>query len=371
MTASLDQGSKTSNQRGAVTLSEIRQQPEVWSTTLERVAAMRVSSIVGDRAAVICGAGTSAYAASSVAAVWTKAIAIPTTDLLTCSKQELAHIAPEFVANGVLVSMARSGESPESVAVIARIKQVFPGVLHLAITCNEHGQLARLPGIEALVLDPRTNDRSLVMTGSFSNLTLAGMAIARGDYLARHLPGILSNVKNAMPGLEEVAQRLAMDSVSRSATRLMVLTSAALVPFGREASLKILEMTGGRIVAINETFLGARHGPMSFLRPDSLVLCVLSSDAEKRRYEEDLIRELRQKKLGHLIIVGERTSVGELGDEFVPGMAQDLPDDLRAPFEIVFPQLLAYFLSLASHLDPDNPSPDGVITRVVQRFRLH
>ena len=209
------------------------------------------------------------------------------------------------------------------------------------------------------------------MTGSFSNLTLAGMAIARGDYLARHLPGILSNVKNAMPGLEEVAQRLAMDSVSRSATRLMVLTSAALVPFGREASLKILEMTGGRIVAINETFLGARHGPMSFLRPDSLVLCVLSSDAEKRRYEEDLIRELRQKKLGHLIIVGERTSVGELGDEFVPGMAQDLPDDLRAPFEIVFPQLLAYFLSLASHLDPDNPSPDGVITRVVQRFRLH
>jgi tagatose-6-phosphate ketose/aldose isomerase len=52
-------------------------------------------------------------------------------------------------------------------------------------------------------------------------------------------------------------------------------------------------------------------------------------------------------------------------------MAPDLPDDLRAPFEITFPQLLAYHLSLASQLDPDNPSPDGVITRVVQRFQLH
>src|ERR1700680_426084 len=136
----------------------------------------------------------------------------------------------------------------------------------------------------------------------------------------------------------------------------MVLTSAALVPLAREASLKVLEMTAGRTAAISETFLGVRHGPMSFLRPDSLVLCVLSSDAERRRFEEDVLRELRQKKLGH---------------DFIPAMAPDLPDDLRGPFEIIFPQLLAYHLSLASHLDPDNPSPDGVITRVVQRFQLH
>jgi tagatose-6-phosphate ketose/aldose isomerase len=122
---------------------------------------------------------------------------------------------------------------------------------------------------------------------------------------------------------------------------------------------------------MNETFLGVRHGPMSFLRPDSLVLCVLSSDAERRRFEEDVLRELRQKKLGHVIVVGSKASDGELGHEFIPAMAPDLPDDLRGPFEIVFPQLLAYHLSLASHLDPDNPSPDGVITRVVQRFQLH
>src|SRR5271154_2228742 len=109
MTARLEPGSETRNQRGIITLSEIRQQPEVWSDTLERVAAMHVESIVGARAAVICGAGTSAYAASAVAAVWTKAIAIPTTDLLTYSKEELTHLAPEFVANGILVSLARSG----------------------------------------------------------------------------------------------------------------------------------------------------------------------------------------------------------------------------------------------------------------------
>lgn len=367
MTARPDSGSDSHNQRGAITLKEIRQQPELWPTTLERVASSNAHSLVQGRAAVICGAGTSAYAASAVAATWTNSVAIPTTDLLTFSKAELGHLAPDFASNGVLVSLGRSGESPESVGVIARIKQMCPSVVHLAITCNEHGQLARFPGVSALILDPRTNDSSLVMTGSFSNLLLAGMAIARDGFLTKHLPGIGATVNNAFASLEKAAQRLA----SRSSSRLMVLTSAGLVPLAREASLKVLEMTAGRTVAMNETFLGVRHGPMSFLRPDSLVLCVLSSDSERRRFEEDVLRELRQKKLGHVIVVGSTTSDSELGHDFIPAMAPDLPDDLRVPFEIVFPQLLAYRLSLASHLDPDNPSPDGVITRVVQRFQLH
>jgi tagatose-6-phosphate ketose/aldose isomerase len=367
MTATLDSGADGGNQRGVITLNEIRQQPELWPTTLQRVASSKARSIVQERAAVVCGAGTSGYAASAVAATWTNSIAIPTTDLLTFSKRELTHLAPAFVSNGVLVSLARSGESPESVGVIARIKQMFPSVVHLAITCNEHGQLARLPGVNALVLDPRTNDRSLAMTGSFSNLLLAGMAIARGASLTKELPGIVATVRNGFLDLEKVAQRLA----SQSSSRLMVLTSAGLVPLAKEASLKVLEMTAGRTIAINETFLGVRHGPMSFLRPDSLVLCVLSSAAERRRFEEDVLRELRQKKLGHVIVVGSAASDSELGHDFIPAMAPDLPDDLRGPFEIVFPQLLAYHLSLAAHLDPDNPSPDGVITRVVQRFQLH
>jgi tagatose-6-phosphate ketose/aldose isomerase len=206
-----------------------------------------------------------------------------------------------------------------------------------------------------------------VMTGSFSNLLLAGMAVACGAFLTEKLPGIIAKVNEAFPVLERIAQRLAPPSPSR----LMVLTSVALAPLAMEASLKALEMTAGRTVAISETFLGVRHGPMSFLRRDSLVLCVLSSDPERRRFEEDVLGELRQKQLGHVIVVGSTTFNSELGHDFIPAMAPDLPDDLRGPFEIVFPQLLAYHLSLASQLDPDNPSPDGVITRVVQRFQLH
>ena len=367
MAASQDSNSQLSNGRGRITYAEICQQPELWQTTVERVAASNAREIIKGRAAVLCGAGTSAYAASAVAASWMNATAIPTTDLLLYSKQDLFRLAPGFVSNGVLVSIARSGDSPESVGVIKRIKQMFPGVVHLAITCNANGEMVRLPGVNPLVLDPRTNDRSLVMTSSFSNLLLAGMLIAQPDLLKQHLPAIAAAVNGAISEFDAVGRKLAANFPSR----FMVLTSAGLEPVAREARLKVLEMTAGRIVAVNETFLGVRHGPLSFLRPDSHVVCMLSSDPERRRFEEDLLRELQHKKLGHVIVVGATKPDAALGQDFVPAMAPNLPDELRGPFEIVFPQLLAYHLSLASDLDPDSPSPDGVITRVVQPFQLH
>jgi tagatose-6-phosphate ketose/aldose isomerase len=354
-------------ERGRITHNEIRQQPELWLTTVDRVAASNARDIVKGRSAVICGAGTSAYASSAVAASWMNATAIPTTDLLLYSKQDLFRLVPAFVSNGVLVSIARSGDSPESVGVIKRIKQMFPGVAHLAITCNEKGEMLRLPGVNPLVLDPRTNDRSLVMTSSFSNLLLAGMLIAQPDVLKQNLPGIVAAVNAAFAEFDALGRRLAANFPSR----FMVLTSAGLEPVAREARLKVLEMTAGRIVAEHETFLGVRHGPLSFLRPDSYVVAMLSSDPERRRFEEDLLYELQHKKLGHVIVVGATRPDPALGQDFVPSMAPNLPDELRGPFEIVFPQLLAYHLSLASDLDPDSPSPDGVITRVVQPFQLH
>ena len=80
-------------------------------------------------------------------------------------------------------------------AVIARIQKMFPDAMHLAITCNQNGQLARLPRVKSIVLDPRTNDRSLAMTSSFSNLVLAGLGIAEGEVLAKQLPHIVDRVK--------------------------------------------------------------------------------------------------------------------------------------------------------------------------------
>ncbi len=352
---------------GSLTLTEILQQPILWPTSIERIENARSALPVSSTYAIVTGAGTSAYAAAAVAQASDLMREIPTTDLLTASRDEIVKVAPEFAQDGLLVSLARSGNSPESVAVVERFQTMFPNARHLAITCNREGRLANMPDVQAIVLDPRTNDRSLAMTSSFSNLVLAGLALQHSEELAGVLPGICRRATQLLPQLQRAAEKLAQ----RAASRVLILASGVLRPFASEAALKVLEMTAGRVVTFSESYLGLRHGPMSLLQSDSLVLCLASSDPLTRRYEEDLVNELRQKKLGHIIAIAPEEFAAASVEQHIEPIAPELPDSLRTPFEIVFPQLFAYQLSLRSGLNPDEPSPDGVITRVVERFRIH
>ncbi|MBA2733594.1 MAG: hypothetical protein H0U54_11955 [Acidobacteria bacterium] len=204
------------------------------------------------------------------------------------------------------------------------------------------------------------------MTSSFSNLVLAGLAFKHFSELEQALPRIAVDVGNSLAGLDEKARAIAARPFSRS----VILASNSLLGAAREASLKILEMTAGQIPVLTETYLGLRHGPMSFLREDTLVLCFLSSSPDIRRYEQDLLEELRAKNLGEVVVITP-VELGVSVTHQIRAMAPLLPDRLRTPFEIVFAQLLGLHLSLRAGLDPDNPSPEGVINRVVQGVRLY
>ncbi|MGA7409356.1 MAG: hypothetical protein WBW33_02660 [Bryobacteraceae bacterium] len=352
----------TNNPPGSLTWNEIRQQPETWLTTLQRVADQPLSREICERRsqAIITGAGTSAYAAGAIESAWPGSRAIPTTDILT---QPAQHLKPA----GLVLSLARSGNSPESVAVVERLQRFLPAVPQYAITCNAEGELARHPHVNAIVLDPRTNDRSLAMTSSFSNLALAGLCISDGTQLAEQLPGLCDSIAQRMPSLASHAAAVAETLPSRA----VVMASRTLLPCAQEIGLKFLEMTAGKVAVLVETFLGLRHGPLSFLDRDTLVLAILSTDARTRAYEEDLLAELRAKRLGRLIGIAPPDLNQALLDESVPALAPNLPDALRTPFEVVYGQLLAYHLSVRAGLNPDNPSPGGIITRVVQGVTIH
>lgn len=346
------------------TLQEILQQPLLWPTTVARVRdaseQMNLASRLSKARVLLTGAGSSAYAASGVALAWPGATAVPTTDLLIDTERYLVGV-------DAVISLARSGDSPESAAVVARVRALSPEILQLAITCNRESRLAQ-SGLDGLiVLDPRTNDRSLVMTGAFSNLVLAGLSLAQFHTAAQHAGLASGRASTLMPVIDKECQRIA----SGISDRIVVLCSSPLLGWGREAGLKILEMTAGRFPVVTETYLGLRHGPMSFIRPDTLVLCLLSSDATRRLYEMDLIHELRSKRLGYSVGIAAPIEHGGVFDDVIPAVLPDAPDELRTPFEILIPQLLGYHLSLRLGLNPDNPSPEGVINRVVQGVKIH
>ena len=345
--------------------SEIAQQSALWPTTLSLLNQFVSGSRLKLTSAVLTGAGTSAYAASAVADAWPAGRAIPTTDLLLMTKEELEQAEPGFATTELMISLARSGDSPESVAVVERMKHFFPSVEHLAIVCNAEGRLAHLPGVRVIALHPGTNDRSLAMTSSFSNLALGGLCLKHGKSISVKLADICKRVSENLERMNDIARQVAAFSTDR-----VVVLSSTMHALTREGSLKIMELSAGRILAMPESFLGVRHGPLSFVRENTPIVCFTSSDTHKQSYERDVIQALKSQGLGRIVVVGE-TPAGWQYDWFVPASAFDLPDALRTPFEIPFMQLLAYQLSLHAGIDPDNPSPGGIVTRVVKPFEIH
>ena len=351
------------------TLAEILRQPLLWPVTLEMVRSasqrMRLDETLKGARVLLTGAGTSAYAASAVAAGWTMASAVPTTDLLVDAERYLISI-------DAVISLARSGDSPESAAVVEHIRTLRPDIQHFAIVCDGEGALSRSSLDGLIVLDPRTNDQSLVMTSAFSNLVVAGLVLAslamgQSETVTALVHEMSARASARLPEIDDACQRV----TARIRDRIVVLSSSPLLGWQREAGLKTLEMTAGRFPLVSETYLGLRHGPMSFVTPETLVLCLLSSDPVRRRYEEDLIRELRAKKIGYLVGIADPEESLGLFDQLIPAVAPHSDDSLRTPFEILGPQLLGYHLSLRIGLNPDNPSPDGVINRVVSGVRIY
>jgi len=153
------------------------------------------------------------------------------------------------------------------------------------------------------------------------------------------------------------------------------LSDTARMGAARECVLKMLEMTAGRVTPMAETFLGLRHGPMSFVSPDTLLVAFLSSEPRRRAYEGDLLREIDRKQLGLAkLIIGENIPPDLLraGDAAVECRHLSvIGDENAAVIDVVAGQLLAFFRCLHEGLLPDSPSANGIITRVVESFTIH
>jgi D-galactosamine 6-phosphate deaminase/isomerase len=369
------------------TLREICQQPVTWLDTSARVvgslerlrAIVSESGLTAKRGALIfTGSGSSSYAGECLGLTLQRELAVPVHAVpagLILTHPETALPPGQ---NCLVVSLARSGDSPESTAVVDLLDELHPGVRHIIITCNRSGRLAAFrrdqPGCATLVLDDATCDRSLVMTSSFTNLVWAGRSLGLLQSPAMYQGRTEALVAAAKQLLSRKSGEIA--ALGRQTFRsVLYLGSGVRLGSARESALKMLEMTAGQIVTFAETYLGVRHGPMAAVQSDTLVVCFLSSDSLVRAYELDVIRELTQKKLGlQKVIVGEQVPVdiGQPQDHVIDyGTGAGLGDETLPMLDVLVGQLLAFFRCLSLGLRPDAPSREDIINRVVGHFAIH
>jgi tagatose-6-phosphate ketose/aldose isomerase len=366
----------------ADTLREILQQPATWRDTFDllrspAVQARLVQALDPSPAPIVLtGSGSSIYIGECLAPVLQAGLGVPVQAIAAGSL--LTHWRSVLPPGpGLLISLARSGDSPESGGVLSMLLEHAPGWRHLVITCNANGKLATQyrdePRVTVLVLDERTNDRSLVMTSSFTNLLLGGTALLQST----HAAPTGNAISRAGADVEQIFATHA-DAIAalaqRDVTSVVYLGSGAALGAAREGALKMLEMTGGKVVTLAETFLGLRHGPMSFVHPQTLIVALLSPHPAVRQYECDLLRELSRKQLGMAkLVVGDDVPADLLGpdDVAITTSTVNAGADVTAMLTgVVVAQLLAFFRCLQLGGKPDAPS-EGVLTRVVEEFVIH
>jgi len=371
------------------TTREIHQQPSVWSEMLDDFVKQQekfrgfLTGIYDkhDHIRIIfSGAGTSAFIGDTLAPALNKQNkqnlsfeSVATTDVVSNPHEYLQKGMPT-----ILVSFARSGNSPESVATVTLAEEIIDDLYQVVISCNPEGELAKnIEGDERslLVLTPeRANDKSLAMTSSYSSMIFLAYALfATGEYTEDLAREVVSSGEKLVETIgDDIDQVLSFDF-----NRVAYLGSGLLAQLSHEAALKMLELTDGQVVPIYESSLGFRHGPKSILTDRSLVVLFMSQDEYTRKYDLDILRELSKAETGMKIAVLTDKKTDEIADlaDWTIGVNQgDTPihnDFYLSLLYVIFAQGLALKKSISLGITPDNPSPDGAINRVVEGVTIY
>lgn len=383
MTETLGFSSRQLVERGAEhTAREITQQPAIWRETSAFVLSHRnaLDAFLGpllkrpDLRIVLTGAGTSAFAGEILAPALARRLgrrvdAIATTDMVSNPDEYFAGNQPTL-----LVSFARSGNSPESVTATVLAEQCLTECYHLVLTCDAAGRLYKEHHADehsfTLLMPEAANDQGFAMTSSFTSMVLAAWLA-----LGKVAPG------NTVERLAAAGERLLGDPqvdlrglASAGYERVVYLGSGPLKGLARESSLKLLELTAGAIVTLSDSPMGFRHGPKAILADRTLVVVYISSDPYTQQYDLDLVEELRSQTRRSGNVVAVTASQEAVSDGSGTWLLEDLESEedavLALPF-VMIAQLLGLYFSLALDRTPDNPFPDKEVNRVVQGVTIH
>ena len=361
------------------TAREIEQQPHMLQRTHTLLSGLHaelqrfIAPVTDNPLArvILAGAGTSAYIGQCLAAILDAQLAarvdaVPTTDIVSCPHLHLDADQPLL-----LISFGRSGNSPESLQAVTLAESLVKDVRHLFVTCNAEGALGRAQVRQAktLQLPEETHDVSFAMTSSFSCMMYATLnVLSKSGAFDGRIGAIAQATRRVIQETGRAMQQLAQNNFERVA----YLGSGPFQSLAREATLKLGELTNGAVVTCFDSPLGFRHGPKTFINERTLVLVFVSNDPLTRRYDQDLLDEVRRDgRAGRVIEITTRARHEVTRDTvLVPGMTDAADVELLWPY-VAVAQLYAFHQSRTLGLSPDNPNKEGTVNRVVQGVRLY
>ena len=371
------------------TAKEILQQPKLWKEALtlfkdsekDLLDFFSRINLNEEYRIIFTGAGTSEYVGNILEPFLNKNEkkefeSIATTDILN---NPLNYFKKE--KKTLIVSFARSGDSPESAGVIDIADKLIDEVYHLFITCNKEGALAkRAEGNEKiflLLMPEESNDKGFAMTSSFSCMLLSGiLAFSKNseeviEEMLKIIDIAEKELKNKYIEIKEIAEQ--------EHKRIVVLGSGILKGLAQELSLKVMELSAGKVVSVSNTTLGFRHGPKAIVNNETIVFELINQDEYAVKYDEGLLEEMSEDKSADKLIAYNISSNDLIEESTYKVIKLDETDrqkiknrELASLFiYLIYGQIYAFFKSQYLGNTTDNPFPSGEVNRVVKKFKVH
>jgi glucosamine--fructose-6-phosphate aminotransferase (isomerizing) len=333
------------------TEKEIKAQPEAWEKTIghfneDEKNTRQLLEALSDRESFFVGCGTSYYLALSAAAAWTRitgrrARAVTASDVLL-------HPGSVFPRKekpaGIVIS--RSGTTTEAIWAAKYLREKLEAET-VAVTCNPESQLA---GVCHRKLVAEAAEKSVVMTKSFTSMLLLLECLAASesddDELMGELTSLASRARELIPNIDGHAREIArLDALDH----FVFLGQGPFYGLACESMLKTKEMS----LSASEAFhsLEFRHGPISTITEESLVVLLMSNTA--REQELKVLKDVQ--RLGATTMVIGDDLKGATTADFAFELESGLSDVARLPLYMPITQLLAYHRAQHKGINPDNP----------------
>lgn len=365
------------------TAKEITQQPLTWIKTVNviRENEIKIRNFLnqlgkkGTFDIIFMGAGTSEYIGNTLVNYLNQlnlfsARSVASTDMI---------MNPEMFVNPkrktLFISYGRSGNSPESVGSVQAVNSISNNAYHLFITCNNKGALAKFAYHDdmtlAIELPEETNDLGFAMTSSFTNMLLATILCFNIDQIDKYeekIKQLSKDVEKNFINNSVITQKMINEY---NFERIIYLGSQCMKGYSQESALKVLELTQGRIATLFDTPTGFRHGPKSFINSKTMIVVYLSDHDLTRKYELDLINELKKQQHGYKICVIKHKEIECEGDYTIKLDYSNLEMELVGLKMIMIAHMIGFYKSLSLNIPVDNPCPTGEVNRVVTGVIIH
>jgi len=321
------------------TYKEIKSQTEAWIQALDLTNASALPNAGEYDQILFTGCGSTYYLSLAAAALYQEltgrsAKAVPGGELFFNSGTVLTN------QKTLLIAVSRSGTTTETVKAVEKFKNERHGDV-LAIS-NYDEVLSKFANV-AIVVE-KGQEQSVAQTRSF-----ASMYVAVSAFCARMAERVdLIDVMKKLPEIgnlvigkygkwaKSIGENLSFD-------RFYFLGSGIRYGLACEVNLKMKEMTLTHSEPFH--FLEFRHGPMSMVNEQAVVVGMLS-DAN-RVHEAKVLSEM--KELG-----GTVAGLGESDADVC--FDSNIPESVRGVLYLPVLQLMAFYRSLAKGLNPDRPN---------------